>query len=260
MYSLRRWWEVYGTRLVVGGGVVSIAWILSQTQAAVITELYYYLTHPFQVRSADENWMMEARFLELQERLIELESQNTQLRTLVNAQQPNGIKGTFAPIIGRSADQWWQQVLLGRGNREGVQVGASVLAPGGLVGRVITVTANTSRVLLISDPESSVGVMISRSRSQGYVRGQGSDQLVMRFFDKEPDVRPGDVVTTSSISTLFPAGLPVGVIESVQMRASPTPEAIVRLTAPISRLEWVTIAPHTAPVSQTSTDREAQLP
>jgi len=75
----------------------------------------------------------------------------------------------------------------------------------------------------------------------GYVRGQGANRVIMEFFDKVPDVRPGDVITTSSISRRFPAGLPIGTVESVNLNKSPAPEAVIELSAPISHLEWVMI-------------------
>jgi rod shape-determining protein MreC len=78
----------------------------------------------------------------------------------------------------------------------------------------------------------------------GYLRGQAQNRAVMEFFDKVPDVRPGDVVSTSSFSQLFPAGLPVGRVESVDLRKSPAPEAVIELSAPISYLEWVIVAPN----------------
>jgi len=79
----------------------------------------------------------------------------------------------------------------------------------------------------------------------GYIRGQSSNRAVMEFFDKVPDVRQGDVITTSSLSQLFPAGLPVGRVESINMSKSPAPEAVIELTAPVSFLEWAIIHPHT---------------
>jgi rod shape-determining protein MreC len=243
MFSLPRWWKRYGTRIMVVLVVISAAWTLRQTQSALVVELYAAITRPFQPRIAKEDWLREARFIELQERLTELENQNQELRKLLQESGAENSSETFAPIIGRSADHWWHHLLLGRGSRQGMAVGDAVMAPGGLIGRITTVTGNTSRVLLITDPTSHVGVTISRSRSQGYVRGQGSEQLVMRFFDKNPDVRPGDVVTTSAISTVFVAGLPIGLVETVNMQASPVPEATIRITAPFGRLEWVTVTP-----------------
>jgi rod shape-determining protein MreC len=79
----------------------------------------------------------------------------------------------------------------------------------------------------------------------GYIRGQSTNRAVMEFFDKVPDVRRGDVVATSSLSQLFPAGLPVGRVESVDLNKSPAPEAVIELSAPVSFLEWAIIYPHT---------------
>ncbi len=112
------------------------------------------------------------------------------------------------------------------------------------MGRVTTVTPNTSRVLLISDPTSRVGATVSRSRNMGFIRGQAGNRAVMEFFDKVPDVRRGDVVSTSAFSQLFSSGLPIGRIESVDLTKSSAPEAIVVLSAPISYLEWVIIYPN----------------
>jgi len=240
---MRRWWGLYGTRLLLAGAALGSAWILRQTHSNLLLELYYQVTRPLQVQASQQEVLQESLAIEAQERLIELEHQNAQLKKLLGQSQTTAEERIFSPIVGRSADQWWQQSIIGRGRNHGVHEGAIVMAPGGLVGRITQVTANTSQVLLITDATSSVGLMISRSRAQAYGRGQGTDYMVMRFFDKDPDVRPGDVVSTSSMSTLFPAGLPVGVVETIRLKASPTPEALVRLTAPIGRLEWVHVVP-----------------
>jgi len=134
-------------------------------------------------------------------------------------------------------------VTLGRGSSEGIKVGSIVMAPGGLVGRISSVTPNSSRVLLLSDATSRVGAVLSRSRSMGFIRGQGSNRAVLQFFDKVPDVKRGDVVSTSPVSQLFPPGLPLGRVESVNLDKSPAPEAVIELTAPVSYLEWVIVYP-----------------
>ncbi|MEN9247423.1 MAG: rod shape-determining protein MreC, partial [Gloeomargarita sp. GMQP_bins_69] len=144
-----------------------------------------------------------------------------------------------AAVVGRSPGHWWQQLWVGEGSNRGITVGTVVLAPGGLVGRVLDVTPSTSRVLLVTDPSSKVGVMVSRSRAMGVLVGQGTEQLVVEFFDKNPDVKPGDALVTSPFSTIFPPGIPVGKVESIDWRAMPAPRATVQLNAPIERLEWV---------------------
>jgi rod shape-determining protein MreC len=244
MYALRRWWDRNGIRLGMIGLALLVAWITRQTQGAAVLELYQWFSRPFSGGVAPEQQIENTRILELEQRLVELESQNRQLQELLGYVGENPGDGVIAPVIGRSADHWWQQVILGRGSQDGIQPGFIVSGNGGIVGRVTHVTSNTSRILLISDPTSQVGVAVSRSRSMGYIRGQSANRVVMEFFDKVPDVRPGDVVSTSSYSQLFPPGLPVGIVESVNLNKSPAPEAVVELSAPISSLEWVMVSPN----------------
>lgn len=244
MYTLRRWWDRHGVRIALVGLTLGAAWAVRQTQGAALLEIYQLATRPFQGSSAQQERLMNARSVELQQRLVELESQNQKLKELLGYAKTQSQKGVVAPIIGRSADHWWQQMTLGRGQRDGIQKDFIVAGPGGLIGRITSVTPHTSRVLLISDPTSRVGVTISRSRYMGFMRGQSSNRAVMEFFDKVPDVRRGDVVSTSSFSRLFPPGFPVGQVESVNLNKSPAPEAVIELSAPISSLEWVIVYPN----------------
>lgn len=244
MYTLRRWWDRYGLQIVLVGLAVSVALVLRQTNGAIVLELYQALSRPFQGQPAQPERLANARILELQQRLIELESRNQQLEQLLGFAATQSKLSIPAPVIGRSADHWWQQVLLGRGSRAGIKEGFVVTAPGGLVGRIEQVTGSTSRVLLLSDPSNRVGVVISRSRNMGVMRGQSSNRAVIEFFDKVPDVRRGDVVSTSAYSQFYPAGLPVGRIESINMNKSPAPEAIVELSAAVNNLEWVVTMPN----------------
>jgi rod shape-determining protein MreC len=244
MFSLRRWWDRYALRTGIVILVIGSSWVIRQTNGAFVFEIYRWVTRPFQGAPDPEITLKNAQMQELQQRIIELESQNQQLKQLIEFTATYSEKGTIAPVIGRSADHWWQQLTLGRGSNDGVEVGAVVSGTGGVIGRITSVTSNTSRMLLITDPSSQIGVTVSRSRYMGYLRGQAQNQAVMEFFDKVPDVRVGDVITTSSFSQLFPPGLPVGRVESVNLNKSPVPEAVVEITAPISRLEWVLVSPN----------------
>lgn len=252
MYILRRWWDKHGVTLLLGGLTLSIAWFVRETQGAAIFEAYQLLARPLQTEPTQEERLTNAKVLELQQRLVELESQNQKLKDLLNYSKTQKKEGILAPIIGRSAGHWWQQVTLGRGSRDGIKENSTVMAPGGLVGQIVNVTPNTSRVLLISDSTSRVGAVISRSRSMGFIRGEGSNRAVLQFFDKVPDVRRGDVVSTSPVSKLFPAGLPLGRVESVNLDKSPAPEATIELTAPLDALEWVIVYPQSKTVEEQS--------
>jgi rod shape-determining protein MreC len=77
----------------------------------------------------------------------------------------------------------------------------------------------------------------------GLIKGRGSQIAVMEFFEKVPDIRPGDTVSTSAVSQLFPAGLPIGRVQSVNLQKGPAPEATIIITAPIDSLEWALVHP-----------------
>jgi rod shape-determining protein MreC len=257
MYALRRWWDRYGIQIALTSLAVGTALVVRQTQGGVLLETYQWLTRPFQSQPNAQTQIANAQMLELQQRLIELESKNQRLEELLGFVQAKKPKGITAPVIGRSSDHWWQQVTLGRGSQDGVNDGSVVLGPGGVVGRVTNITSHTSRVLLLSDPASRVGVTISRSRFMGAMRGNSGNRAVVEFYEKNPDVRRGDVVTTSALSGRFPAGLPVGRIESVDMTKSPAPEAVIELSAPISYLEWAVIYPKSPASAETSPSSDA---
>ncbi|MEM1251323.1 MAG: rod shape-determining protein MreC [Cyanobacteria bacterium P01_H01_bin.21] len=245
MFALRRWWDRYATRAGIAALVIGLAWGMRQSQGAIVYEIYQVLTAPLQPGLTQAERLENAYILELQQRVIELENQNQSLRENIDYTDSQG-KVTLAAVIGRSADNWWQQVTVNKGSLANVTEGDMVTGPGGLVGRVISVSPNTSQILLVTDPTSQMGVKVSRSRALGVVRGNVDGRIVMQFFETTPDVKPGDVIVTSSYSRLFPQGIPVGRIESMDLKKSPAPEAVIQLSSPLNILEWVTIHPFEA--------------
>ncbi|MFB2892867.1 rod shape-determining protein MreC [Aerosakkonemataceae cyanobacterium BLCC-F50] len=243
MDTLRRWWDRNWLQMALIGLVISTAWMARQTQGGSLFEVYQLLTRPFQSNPSKQELLTNAKVLEMEAKLQQIERENQKLRELLGYVSKDKKQAIAAPIVGRSADHWWQQITLGRGSKDGIKVDFVVTAPGGLVGRVSSVTDNTARVLLISDPSSRVGVTINRSGFMGVMRGKSGNKAVMQFFERVPDVRRGDVVITSSASELFPSGLPVGRVESVNLSQSPAPEAVIALSAPTSALEWVAVYP-----------------
>jgi len=240
MFSVRRWWSQYGIHLIVTMLLLVTAVVIRQTQAVPLYELYYWLQRPFEATPARQKTeLTNAKIKELQQQVEELQQQNQQLRERLNYTQNRSTSLKTAPIIGRSADHWWQQITLGIGSNQGVEPGDVVTGIGGLVGRVERVTPHTSVVLLISDPNVRVGVVISRNRNMGFIRGQGNDQAVMEFFEKLPDVKVGDSVITSPASRLFPPGIPVGEVTAIDLQESPAPQATIDLNVPMQDLEWV---------------------
>ncbi|MHC5827059.1 MAG: rod shape-determining protein MreC, partial [Nostoc sp.] len=168
MVTIRRWWDRKGLQIGLLALVVGSAWILRQTQGELVLETYQAITRPLEMLQSGptpEERLRDARILELQTRIVDLESQKAKLQDLLGyvEKEPLASRPIPARVVGRSADQWWQQVTLNRGANVGIGEGFVVKADGGLVGLVESVTPNTSRVLLISDLNSQVGVSVSRT-------------------------------------------------------------------------------------------------
>lgn len=100
-----------------------------------------------------------------------------------------------------------------------------VVAPGGLVGRVVRVAGPYAKVQLLTDRSATVGAMLERTRRQGLVQGGREGTLELAYVPLVADVRVGDRVRTSGIDGVFPPGLPVGTITSVE----PGPELFHRI-------------------------------
>jgi rod shape-determining protein MreC len=244
MFTLRRWWDKNALKLAGFGTVIGGTYLVLQTQSAFVFEAYNYLSQPFQPKTGQIDYLKTAQVEQLQNELQELKNQNQQLKQLASYSASVPTKGVLAPIVLRSADNWWQQVTIGRGSEDGIAVDHIVMGIGGTVGRVVSVSPHTSRILLVSDPNSRIGVLIARTRNMGVLQGTRANQAVLQFFDKRPNVKKGDVVSTSAVSQLFPTGLAVGRVIETNLNKSPAPEAIVEFTAPLNYLEWVTVHPH----------------
>jgi len=243
MFALRRWWNQYALKAGLVALIIVAALGMRDNGGAVIYEMYRWITRPFHPGPSREAILQSSYAQELQQQLVELESQNRSLRQIVEGDRQPVANGTPAAVIGRSAGDWWQQIVISRGERDGISPDDVVTGPGGLIGRVVAVSANSSRVLLVSDPTSRVGARVSRSRATGYIRGTMGQRVVMEFFDKIPDVKVGDVVVTSAYSKLFPQDVPIGRVVALDLAKSPAPEVTVELTAPLNIVEWVEVIP-----------------
>ncbi len=153
----------------------------------------------------------------------EQRQENGRLRALLGlARTAPAVRMLHARVIAASPTPLFRSLRLDRGERDGVRVGAAVLGAEGVMGRVATVTASWADVMLLVDANSSTDVLIQRTRARARVRGTGSDAsfgLQAEYLTRGADVEPGDVLITSGAGTVFPKGLRVGTVVTVERGA-----------------------------------------
>ena len=144
-------------------------------------------------------------------RLRELEIENQRLRVLLDyGAEQQGYQFLPAAIIGRDPSNLMQCIIIDKGTQDGVEEGMVVVANGGLAGRVTQSLVTSAKVLLITDPSSSVNAMVQRSRALGVVNGKPGSRLMMEFVPQSEEAMEGDLVITSGLGGGFPKGLFIG--------------------------------------------------
>ena len=211
------------------------------TKGAGYLDLYYILLNPILPGTAQREWIKEGENIERNIRLKLLEEDNTRLRRALGLQEFNSDQRISAAVISRSSRNWWQQLELNKGARDGVLKGQTVIGPGGLIGLVDSTTFLTSRVRLLTDPGHQVGAWIDRTKRHGILTGMGTNRPKLIFLNKNSLAKIGDAVTTSPASTLLPPNLTIGIVQFVNENALPSPYAIVQLTASPEAIDWVQI-------------------
>src|SRR5918993_370620 len=120
-----------------------------------------------------------------------------QLERLLGFQNELSVETIPASVIGASASLDFRGITIDRGSNTGVKTNMAVIAPTGLVGRVVTPTQHASKVQLVIDRNAAAGALVERSRAQGIVLGSNEDMLRMDFVPATADVKVGDTIVTS---------------------------------------------------------------
>ena len=179
----------------------------------------------------------------------ELQEENKRLREIANYFEENTEYDMLtARVTAKSQGYWFENFLINAGRSQGIKKNMVVLSPQGLVGRVIEVGSNWSKVQTIIDSLSSVSGMIERTRDVGVVRGsaetdaQNGGRCSMYYLPYENDLVPGDRVLTSGLGGLFPKGIVIGEVIEVSRAAGETERtAVVQTAVDFSQLEEVIV-------------------
>jgi rod shape-determining protein MreC len=125
-------------------------------------------------------------------------------------------KTVAAQVIGTSGSEQSRILYIDKGSDDGVRTDMAVITPTGIVGKVVQVADNWSQVLPINDQFSGVGAALKDSRLQGILKGAPNGVITLQYIMSDEPVKPGEEVITSGGDRIFPKGLPVGKVVSVQ--------------------------------------------
>jgi rod shape-determining protein MreC len=188
-----------------------------------------------------ENQLLKIRLQELDE----IERENNRLRQYLTFTKTFPGKLKLGRVVGRDPSNWWKNLKVDLGSRDGIVTNCPVLTSEGLVGRVAEVGYTQSQVVLLGDPDCRVAVMISDNGEQGVIAPSTSNPLdysivEMGFISRNAKLSPGQKVITSGVGGVFPKGIPVGVIvDSRSIGYGLYNEARVKLNVRLNSLEEV---------------------
>lgn len=215
------------------------------------------------LRSAQsENDELKQRVQELEVELKakeDLSSENQRLRGLLGLKETSKYKVLTARIIGRDPSVWFDSSIINRGSLDGVKLNMPVVTDGGLVGRITAVSPLTAQVDLITRDKSGLGAVVGEigaSNVLGVISGSSKrDEVEMRYVPGSVDVQVGQIVYTTGQDGIYPSGLKVGEIFSVEPGSATTPHKIfVRPSAGINSMREVGVLlyepPQQAPFEQ----------
>jgi rod shape-determining protein MreC len=178
--------------------------------------------------------------VELQEQRA-LADRSRGLETVLDMRQKLSLKTTAADVIGGAAIPDFRTVTIDKGTRDGLRGDMAVIAPAGVVGRIVIPSPRSAKVQLLIDRNAAAGALIERSRAQGVVVGSGDDRLELAYVSEVSDIAVGDTVVTSGIDGIYPKGFVIGRVETVERSGGGFKRIVVRPDVDFKSLEEVLV-------------------
>ncbi|HYS54782.1 MAG TPA: rod shape-determining protein MreC [Thermoanaerobaculia bacterium] len=170
-------------------------------------------------RSVNENLELHRKVIDLTTENLKLrqsEGDLKRLRSLLSYAEEFTMPTTMAQAIMLDTSGRFKAIIIDRGSTAGIQVNDAVVNASGLIGRVVLTTKDMAKIQLITDANSSAGVLVERTRRQGVLRGDGTAGAALYDIPSLADVQPGDKVLTAGIDGIYPKGIPVGVVTKAE--------------------------------------------
>lgn len=170
------------------------------------------------VAASKENSLLKKKLaltMKMQNRCRELELENKRLRKFFNFQASSGDSFFVAGVIGRDPSPWFKTIMIDKGSVDGLTKGLPVLVAEGIVGQIVSVSKNYSRVLLITDRSSAIDALVQNSRIRGIFKGNNTENCIFKYVLRKDDIHLGDIIVSSGLDGVFPKGLRIGKVVAV---------------------------------------------
>jgi rod shape-determining protein MreC len=176
------------------------------------------------------------------------------LEKLLELRDRSDLRMTAAEIIAGAASPDFRTLTIDKGTRDGLRPDMSVIAPAGVVGRIVVPSARAAKVQLLLDRNAAAGAIIERSRAQGVVVGSGEDRLRMENVSEASDIVVGDIVVTSGIEGIYPKGFIIGRVDTVEKNGPSYRSITVKPAVDFSTLEEVLVVLTPTPAHEAAAD------
>jgi len=154
-------------------------------------------------------------------RVIEVRNENDRLRQLLALQERLPLATLSGEVIAREWGGWVRALTVNRGHTDRIAKLTAVISPLGLVGRVVDVRPGSAIVQVLTDPASTVGAHVVRTRTPGIVEGEPRGTMRFKYLSRDgAAIQLGDVVVTAGQGGLFPRGIPIGRVSTIDDRGS----------------------------------------
>ena len=163
------------------------------------------------------------------------------LEQLLKLQQEVKLETIAARVIASGVNQGFRTITLDKGSLDGLKADMAVIAPAGVVGRIVLPSPRAAKVQLLIDRNAAAAALVERSRTQAIAISGANDRLALEYVSEISDVAKDDVVVTSGIDGIFPKGFVIGRIESIEKSGTAYKSISVRPAVDFSKLEEVLV-------------------
>ncbi|MFH2059749.1 MAG: rod shape-determining protein MreC [Pseudomonadota bacterium] len=182
------------------------------------------------------------RIIEIKTRNNELVLENSRLKKFVNFTGEVPDNYVAAQIIARDPSPWFKTIMIDKGLNDNLVKGSPVLVSEGIVGQIIEVSNNYSRVLLITDRNSAVDSLVQNTRVRGIVKGNNEDNCSFVYALRKEEVKEGELIISSGLDQVFPKGYMIGrILKATRIHSQLFQDITIETSVDFDKIEEVLV-------------------